>query len=85
MNDNDSGTLKFLKKFGLLGGITSSDLYGGFSDDRGYTTTTNVDYKIGLYYLWDIFNVFKIRPENIYKNKGGIYNYIDRFLYGAFI
>jgi hypothetical protein len=78
LNNNDSGTLKFLKKFGIIGGITSSLLYGSFSDNREYTTTSNVDFTIGFYYLWDISNVFKIRPEIIYNNKGGLYHYIDR-------
>ncbi|MHB1686767.1 MAG: hypothetical protein ACYCVH_05275 [Ignavibacteriaceae bacterium] len=51
LNDNDSEALKFIRRFGILTGITSSTFYGGFSDRRSFTTTSLEQYSFGLYYL----------------------------------
>ncbi len=75
LNDDVSSETKFLGKFGILGGITSSMLYGGFSDKRSYTLRASEEYTFGLYYKWDINNVLKLRPEIIYSLKGGNYQY----------
>ena len=75
LNDNDSEAWRFLKKFGFIAGITSSALYGSFSDYRQYETTYKEQYTFGIFYLWNIDNVFKIRPGINYCIKGGIYTY----------
>ncbi|MHB8338645.1 MAG: porin family protein [Ignavibacteriaceae bacterium] len=75
LNDNDSETSKFIRRFGILTGITSSTLYGEFSDRRSFTTTALEQYSFGLYYLYDINSVLKLRPELIYCIKGGNYDY----------
>ena len=77
LNDNESAELRFLKRFGVIAGITSSALYGGFSDYRQYKTTYKEQYTFGIFYLWDINNALKIRPEINYSIKGGIYTYMN--------
>jgi len=74
LKDNDSETYKFFKRFGLLGGMTSSTINGGFSDGRYYITRAMERYTFGMYYLQDISNKFKFRPEVIYNLKGGNYD-----------
>jgi len=75
LNDNDSETLKFIRRFGLITGMTSSTFYGGFSDRRSFTARSFDQYSFGLYYLFDINSVLKLRPELIYCLKGGNYDY----------
>ncbi len=75
LNDNDSETLRFIKRFGIFTGITSSSLSGGFSDKRDFTTTDKAQYTGGLYYLTNIYGALKFRPQIIYSIKGGNYNY----------
>ncbi len=74
-NDNDPETLKFIRRFGLIAGMTSSTFYGGFSDRRSFTARSFEQYSFGLYYLYDINRVLKLRPELIYCLKGGNYDY----------
>gem|GEM_PF-3888658 len=75
LKKDDSETLKFLKRFGIFTGITSSALYGGFSDKRYFTTTDKAQYTGGLYYLTNIYGMLKFRPQITYCIKGGNYNY----------
>ncbi len=75
LNDNDSETLKFIRRFGLITGMTSSTFYGGFSDRRSFAARSLEQYSFGLYYLYDINRVLKLRPELIYCIKGGNYDY----------
>ncbi len=75
LKNNDSETIKFIKKFGIIAGMTSSTLNGGFSDGRLYNTTEIDNYTFGLYYLFNINNILKFRPEIMYSIKGGNYNY----------
>jgi hypothetical protein len=75
LNDNDSETLKFIRRFGLITGMTSSTFYGGFSDRRSFAVRSFEQYSFGLYYLFDINSVLKLRPELIYCLKGGNYDY----------
>ncbi len=66
---------KFLRKFDIIGGITSSTLTGNFSDRRRTAERATDQYAFGLYYNYDITGVLKFRPGIIYSMKGGNYDY----------
>ena len=75
VNDKESESLKFLKRFGLMAGLNSSTLTGSFSDNRRFSARAMERYSFGLYYLWKITGAVEFRPELIYAAKGGNYNY----------
>ncbi len=75
LNEKDSETLRYFQRFGIIAGITSSTLQGGFSDNRNFTARSKEQYIFGIYYLWKINNLLELRPEIIYCLKGGNYDY----------
>ncbi len=75
VNENHSATYKILQRFGLIGGITSSYVNGNFSDNRTFDSRAKADYTFGLFYTFDLNGTFTLRPEIVYTQKGGNFDY----------
>ena len=71
-------------RFGLIGGMTSSMLYGGFSDNRGFGTTELDRFAFGVFYRHPLTKIFRLRPEVLYEYKGGNYSYDGNYISSDF-